>query len=170
MPKINPQTFYDLLKKNNINFFTGVPDSLLKEFNNVILKNTSNTKHIITANEGSAIALATGYHFSTREIPLVYLQNSGTGNIINPLMSLVSKDVYSVPMLIIIGWRGEPSIKDEPQHLTQGSCMEDLIKSLKLTYDILPNDIETRFIPLHSCNFSNFCDLTSCFSIDVHGE
>lgn len=142
MPKINPQTFYDLLKKNNINFFTGVPDSLLKEFNNVILKNTSNTKHIITANEGSAIALATGYHFSTREIPLVYLQNSGTGNIINPLMSLVSKDVYSVPMLIIIGWRGEPSIKDEPQHLTQGSCMEDLIKSLKLTYDILPNDIE----------------------------
>lgn len=142
MTKINPLTFYNLLKNNNINFFTGIPDSLLKEFNNVILKNTNKSHHIITANEGSAIALATGYHFATREVPLVYLQNSGTGNIINPLMSLVSKDVYSIPMLIIIGWRGEPGVKDEPQHLTQGLCMEDLIKSLGLTYDILTNNIE----------------------------
>jgi phosphonopyruvate decarboxylase len=142
MAKINPLTFYNLLKNNNINFFTGIPDSLLKEFNNVILKNTNKSHHIITANEGSAIALATGYHFATREVPLVYLQNSGTGNIINPLMSLVPKDVYSIPMLIIIGWRGEPGVKDEPQHLTQGLCMEDLIKSLGLTYDILTNNIE----------------------------
>lgn len=142
MIKLNPLSFFNLLKNKNIEFFTGVPDSLLKEFNNVILNNTKKTEHIITANEGSAIALATGYHFSTRKIPLVYLQNSGTGNIINPLMSLVSKDVYSVPMLIVIGWRGEPGIKDEPQHLTQGTCMENLIKSLELTYDILPNDIK----------------------------
>ena len=87
---INPIEFYEHLTKNNINFFTGVPDSLLKELNNVILDKTPKNNHHITANEGSAIALASGYHLATNKIPLVYLQNSGTGNIINPLMSLVS--------------------------------------------------------------------------------
>jgi phosphonopyruvate decarboxylase len=142
MSKLNPNNFYNYLKSNNINFYTGVPDSLLKELNNVILLKTEEKYHIITANEGSAIAVATGYHFATKKIPLVYLQNSGTGNIINPLMSLVSKDVYSVPMLILIGWRGEPGVKDEPQHITQGSCMIDLINSLNITYDILPSSEE----------------------------
>jgi len=147
MTGINPLNFYNYLKSNSINFYTGVPDSLLKELNNVILLNTEKDKHIITANEGSAIALASGYHFATKEIPLVYLQNSGTGNIINPLMSLVSKDVYAIPMLIVIGWRGEPGEKDEPQHITQGSCMIDLIKSLNITFDILPmNEDEAKQI------------------------
>ena len=140
MSKINPINLYNYLRKNDIDFFTGVPDSLLKEFNNVILCNSEKKNHIITANEGSAIAIATGYHFATKHIPLVYLQNSGTGNIINPLMSLASKDVYSIPMLIVIGWRGEPGVKDEPQHVAQGKCMIDLIKSLNLSYDILPFD------------------------------
>ena len=140
MSRINPLTLFNYLKANSINFYTGVPDSLLKELNNVILLNTEKEKHIITANEGSAIALASGYHFATKEIPLVYLQNSGIGNIINPLMSLVSKDVYAIPMLIVIGWRGEPGENDEPQHITQGGCMIDLIKSLNITYDILPNN------------------------------
>ncbi len=140
MSKINPINLYNYLRKNDIDFFTGVPDSLLKEFNNVILCNSEKKNHIITANEGSAIAIATGYHFATKHIPLVYLQNSGTGNIINPLMSLASKDVYSIPMLIVIGWRGEPGVKDEPQHVAQGKCMVDLIKSLNLSYDILPFD------------------------------
>ena len=139
MSKLNPNNFYNNLKSKGINFFTGVPDSLLKEFNNVILLNSEKKNHIITANEGSAISIATGYHFATKQIPLVYLQNSGTGNIINPLMSLASKDVYSIPMLIVIGWRGEPGVKDEPQHIAQGKCMIDLIKSLDVTFDILPN-------------------------------
>ena len=138
MSKLNPNDFYNYLESKGINFFTGVPDSLLKELNNVILLKANKKNHVITANEGSAIAVATGYHFATKQIPLVYLQNSGTGNIINPLMSLASKDVYSIPMLIVIGWRGEPGVKDEPQHIAQGKCMIDLIKSLDVTYDILP--------------------------------
>ena len=138
MSKLNPNDFYNYLESKGINFFTGVPDSLLKELNNVILLKADKKNHIITANEGSAIAVATGYHFATKQIPLVYLQNSGTGNIINPLMSLASKDVYSIPMLIVIGWRGQPGVKDEPQHIAQGKSMIDLIKSLDVTYDILP--------------------------------
>jgi phosphonopyruvate decarboxylase len=137
--KLDPLEFYNLLLNKEINFFTGVPDSLLKELNNVILKKSSN--HVITANEGSAIALGAGYYLSTSKIPLIYLQNSGTGNIINPLMSLVSEKVYSIPMLIVIGWRGEPGVKDEPQHLSQGECMVNLIKSLNIDFNILPFDI-----------------------------
>jgi phosphonopyruvate decarboxylase len=140
MSKLNPNNFFNYLKNKGIQFYTGVPDSLLKELNNVILLNTESKDHIITANEGSAIGVATGYHFATKKIPMVYLQNSGTGNIINPLMSLAHKDVYSIPMLIVIGWRGEPGVKDEPQHIAQGSCMIDLINSLNVTYDILPNN------------------------------
>jgi len=139
---MDPIKVFNYIKSKNINFFTGIPDSLLKELNNVILSESLDKEHIITANEGSAIALATGYHLATNKIPLVYLQNSGTGNIINPLMSLASDKVYSIPMLIIIGWRGEPGIKDEPQHISQGECMIELIKSLKINYDILPNNIE----------------------------
>ena len=134
--------FYNYLLSHKITFFTGVPDSLLKEFNNVIQKNTEPQNHHITANEGSAIALATGYNLATKNIPLVYLQNSGFGNMINPLMSLASDKVYSIPMLIIVGWRGEPGIKDEPQHLSQGECMVDLINSLKIPFNILSNNID----------------------------
>lgn len=159
---LNPKEFLDFLIKNNINFYTGVPDSLLKEFNNIILEKIDEKDHIITANEGSSIALATGYHLSTKQIPLVYLQNSGTGNIINPLMSLAHKNVYSIPMLIFIGWRGQPGKKDEPQHITQGECMENLIKSLNIKYDILPNNINSAkekikksitFISKNNCPF-----------------
>ena len=142
MAKLSPLDFYNYLISVDVSFFTGVPDSLLKEFNNVVLKKCNKYNHVITANEGSSIGLATGYHFATKKIPLVYLQNSGTGNIINPLMSLVSKDVYAVPMLIVIGWRGEPGVKDEPQHVTQGACMEELLKSLNMPYDILPTNLE----------------------------
>merc|ERR1712166_1522864 len=126
MNTINPIDVINLFKQNDLTFFTGVPDSLLKEFNNGLLDNLSNTEHIITANEGSAIALATGYHLATQKIPVVYLQNSGLGNAINPLLSLASDDVYSIPILLIIGWRGEPGVKDQPQHISQGKCMLDL--------------------------------------------
>lgn len=139
---IDPLELFNLLQNKNINFFTGVPDSLLKEFNNVILEKTNNKNHIVTANEGSAIALATGYYLSTNKIPLVYLQNSGIGNTINPLMSLASDEVYSIPIIIIVGWRGEPGIKDEPQHISQGKCMIKLIKSLNIPYEILPKNNE----------------------------
>ena len=107
------------LKKKKINFFTGVPDSILKNFTNSIPKNT---KHIIAANEGSAIALATGYHLSNNKLACVYLQNSGLGNAINPLVSIAHSKVYSIPMLLIIGWRGAPGQDDEPQHVEKGDA------------------------------------------------
>ena len=130
-------------------FFSGVPDSLLKEFNNVIQQNVSETNHIVTPNEGSAIALATGYHLSTEKIPLVYLQNSGIGNTINPILSLASNDVYSIPMILIVGWRGQPGVKDEPQHISQGKYMVNLLDSIEIPYKILPNNIEDTEIVIN---------------------
>ena len=140
MDKLSPELLFNLLIDNGVNFFTGVPDSLLKEFNNVITHKLSKENHIITSNEGSSIALATGYFLSTKKIPVVYMQNSGFGNSINPLMSLASSEVYSIPMIVFVGWRGEPGISDEPQHISQGKCMISLIESLGLPMNILPQN------------------------------
>lgn len=137
---IKPSTFYDLLLKHDTDFFAGVPDSLLKNFCAYITDNAPSEKHIISANEGSATALASGYHFATGKIPLIYMQNSGEGNMINPLLSLVDPDVYSVPMLILIGWRGEPGVHDEPQHVKQGKVTCDLLDAMKVPYEILTDD------------------------------
>lgn len=137
---IQPLQFFRLLADNNVDFFTGVPDSLLKQLCLCIDDNVSNDKHIIAANEGNAIALATGYHLGTGKIALVYMQNSGLGNAVNPLLSLADPDVYSIPMLILIGWRGEPGVKDEPQHIKQGKVQLDLLDSIKLRYDIISAD------------------------------
>ena len=114
---VNPKEFLEVLQKNGVNFFTGVPDSLLKDFCAYISDHSDPKNHIIAANEGSAIATAVGYHLATNKIPLVYLQNSGLGNLVNPLMSLAHRKVYGIPMILLIGWRGEPGKKDEPQHL-----------------------------------------------------
>ncbi len=114
---VNPKNFYEELEKNEINFFAGgVPDSLLKEFCSYISDNVDNN-HIIAANEGNALAIASGYYLSSGKPALVYMQNSGLGNIVNPLLSLNDKKVYGIPSLLLIGWRGgEPNTKDEPQH------------------------------------------------------
>lgn len=137
---IKSSTFYDLLLKHDTDFFAGVPDSLLKNLCAYITDNAPSEKHIISANEGSATALASGYHFATGKIPLIYMQNSGEGNMINPLLSLVDPDVYSVPMLILIGWRGEPGVHDEPQHVKQGKVTCDLLDAMKVPYEILTDD------------------------------
>jgi len=137
-----PKTFYQFFKKKKINFFTGVPDSLLKNFIGILSIYEKENQHIIASNEGAAVAIAAGHYMATKEIPLVYLQNSGLGNIINPILSLADKKVYSIPMIIIIGWRGEPFIKDEPQHIAQGQATISLIKSLKKKYIILSGDIK----------------------------
>ena len=135
---ISPKLFLEHLLNNDINFFTGVPDSLLKYLCLCIDKNKkTKDNHIIAPNEGSAIALAAGSYLGTRKIPVVYMQNSGLGNAVNPLLSLTDSDVYSIPMLILIGWRGEPGIKDEPQHIKQGKIQLDLLKSMSLPYDII---------------------------------
>ena len=140
---IQPLQFFRMLTDNNVDFFTGVPDSLLKQLCLCIDDNVSNGRHIIAANEGNAIALATGYYLGTSKIALVYMQNSGLGNAVNPLLSLADPEVYSIPMILIIGWRGEPGVKDEPQHIKQGKVQIDLLNSLNLRHDIIfANDTE----------------------------
>ncbi len=137
---IKPSTLYNELLKNGTDFFAGVPDSLLKSFCAYVTDNAPAEKHIISANEGSATALAAGYHFATGKIPLIYMQNSGEGNMINPLLSLVDPDVYSVPLLIFIGWRGEPGVHDEPQHVKQGKVTCALLDAMQIPYEILTED------------------------------
>lgn len=139
---IDVKTFYDELLNNDISFFTGVPDSLLKSFCAYIKDNVGSDKNIVSANEGNAIALAAGYHLGTRKIGLVYMQNSGIGNAVNPLASLVDKLVYSIPMLLVIGWRGEPNKKDEPQHKKQGLITVETLDLLGIKHEVL--DIDTN--------------------------
>ncbi|WP_238858876.1 phosphonopyruvate decarboxylase [Clostridium sp. YIM B02569] len=137
---IEVKEFYNELLNNNIDFFTGVPDSLLKSFCAYIKENVSSEKNIISANEGNAIGIAAGYHLATKKIGLVYMQNSGLGNALNPLVSLTDKLVYSIPVLLIVGWRGEPNKKDEPQHKKQGLVTIEILDILSIKYDILENN------------------------------
>jgi phosphonopyruvate decarboxylase len=142
---INPIDFYNALVRNKINFFTGVPDSLLKEFCLTVDDNVPKKKHIIGVNEGSSIAIGAGYYLSTDSLPLIYLQNSGLGNAINPILSLCDQDVYSIPMIIMIGWRGEPGVKDEPQHLKQGKIQTQLLDTMAIPYNIISSADNNRF-------------------------
>lgn len=139
---LNCELFYKLLNNYEIDFFTGVPDSLLKDFCAYITDNVLAANNIITANEGSAIALAAGYHLSTGKSGLVYMQNSGQGNSINPLASLVDRKVYCIPVLLLIGWRGRTGKKDEPQHVKQGQITLKLLDVLEIPYEILPKSME----------------------------
>ena len=134
---ISPSRFFNELKSCDIDFYTGVPDSLLKNMCAFISDNLPASQHIIAANEGGAVGLAAGYHLATGRIPVVYMQNSGLGNTVNPLMSLTDKLVYHIPLLLIIGWRGEPGVKDEPQHLKQGLVTLPLLETLGIKYEIM---------------------------------
>lgn len=142
---IIPEKLYIFLQQQGINFYAGVPDSLLKHFLKFVQDNSLDEQHVIAANEGLAMALASGYHFSTGKIPVVYLQNSGLGNIINPLTSLVDKEMYSVPMILLIGWRGRPGTKDEPQHKKMGRITVSLLQSLEIPFFILDENELTAF-------------------------
>ena len=140
---IRPQFFIDELGKYGINFFAGVPDSLLKNICAYIQDHLDEKHNVITANEGGALGLATGYHLATGKIPVVYMQNSGEGNIINPLASLTDKEVYNIPVLLLIGWRGRPGIHDEPQHIKQGKVTTSLLDTMNIKYDILSKNEDT---------------------------
>lgn len=139
---IKCEEFYNLLLGNGINFFCGVPDSILKYPIAYSADYTGKKRNIITANEGNAIALAAGYHLATGKIGMVYMQNSGEGNAINPLTSLTDKKVYSIPLLLLIGWRSEPGEKDEPQHIKQGEITKSLLDILEIPYSIMLDSIE----------------------------
>lgn len=145
MIMISPQYFVESLRSVQIDFFAGIPDSLLKSICAYMTDHLPIDHNIIAANEGAAVGLATGYYLSTGRVPVVYMQNSGLGNIVNPLMSLTDKEVYNVPMLLLIGWRGEPGVKDEPQHIKQGKTTLPLLESMGIKYVILSHD-ETEFI------------------------
>ncbi len=129
------------LKKNKINFFTGVPDSILKNFSSYLEKYPKK-KHIIATNEGAATSLGIGYYLSTKKIPCIYLQNSGLSNAINPLISIASKTVYSIPLFLMIGWRGSPRKADEPQHLAKGKITQNLLRLLKIDFCVLRKEID----------------------------
>lgn len=138
--KISPAEFYDLLVASAVDLFAGVPDSLLQDLAAYIQDHCPTERNIITANEGNAVALAGGYHVATARFGAVYLQNSGLGNTVNPLLSLADPDVYALPMLLIIGWRGEPGVKDEPQHVAQGRLTLPILDTLGIDYAVLdPN-------------------------------
>ncbi len=125
------------MKSNGISFTCGVPDSLLKNFCACI---SDDGEDIIAANEGSCIALGIGHHLATGGVPLIYLQNSGFGNTMNPLLSLADPEVYAIPMLLMIGWRGEPGVKDEPQHVKQGRVSEALLEAMEIPYVVLSDE------------------------------
>ena len=133
---IKPSSLINILKKNGSDFFTGVPDSVLKELS-LILKKISKKKHVIASNEGSAVSLAIGHYLSTKKIPTIYMQNSGLSNALNPLISIAHKKVYSIPLILVIGWRGSPRIKDEPQHNVKGKITEQILKLLNIKYTII---------------------------------
>lgn len=136
---IDCQYFYNELIKRDVSFFSGVPDSLLKSPCAFIAEHAPKGSHVIAANEGAAIALSCGYHLATGCIGLVYMQNSGLGNAINPLVSLADPQVYGIPLVLLIGWRGEPEIKDELQHVKQGKVTLKLLDTLDIPYCIMPD-------------------------------
>lgn len=137
----------NIIKSLNIDFYAGVPDSQLKPLCDYLVKNYGICdKHIIASNEGNAVALAAGYYLSTSKIPCVYMQNSGIGNIVNPVTSLLNKNIYSIPCLFIIGWRGEPGVKDEPQHVFQGEITLKLLEIMDIDYVIIDKDSSKEYL------------------------
>ena len=139
---LEPKDLYTALADQGLDFYCGVPDSLLKDFCAYVTDTAPASRHVITANEGAAVGLAAGYHLATRRFPVVYMQNSGFGNSVNPLLSLADPKVYSIPMLLMIGWRGEPGKKDEPQHIVQGKVMSSLLTDMNIAFEVLPDYIE----------------------------
>ena len=136
---IDVKDIISYFESKNVNFFTGVPDSQLSSFCDYVEENCEN---IIAANEGNALAIATGYNLATDKYPVVYLQNSGLGNIVNPVTSLTHKKVYSIPVIYVIGWRGEPGVHDEPQHIKQGAITPDLLDLLDISHINITKDSE----------------------------
>jgi len=142
---LNPAHFLAILKFHGTTFFTGVPDSFLKDFCAYIWDTVDRKNHIVAANEGTAMSLAAGHHLATGKIPCVYLQSSGSGDVVSPPLSLLSPKVDSTPTLMLIGWGGEPGEKDEPQHVPEDSVTPELLREMDIPFDILPAYPEGAF-------------------------
>lgn len=137
---IRSEFFIEKLRESGIDCYTGVPDSLLKNICAYITDHFDAQHNIIAANEGAAVGLAAGHYLATGQPACVYLQNSGEGNIINPLASLTDQEVYNIPVLLLIGWRGRPGVHDEPQHIKQGKVTMGLLNTMGVNFDVLSKD------------------------------
>ena len=150
----------DACSRAGISFYTGVPDSLLKALCNELYTRygTDTDKHVVAHNEGGAIALCAGHYLASGKPGLCYMQNSGLGNAVNPLASLMDPEVYAIPCLLVIGWRGEPGVKDEPQHVKQGAVTLGQLDLLGIPYRVLsPDTSDAEFL-------NDFCDLCSALN------
>lgn len=137
---VNQEQLFYSLQEMGVSFFTGVPDSLLNDFCLFLCAHYGNDRHIMAANEGNAVAIAAGHYLATGDIPLVYMQNSGIGNATNPLLSLTHECVYGIPMILVIGWRGDPAVKDHAQHKKQGELTPVSMKDMDIPYEILDDE------------------------------
>lgn len=137
---VNQKELFEALDAMGVDFFTGVPDSLLNDFCLYMTNNMKAEQHVMASNEGNAVAIAAGHYMATGKLPLVYMQNSGIGNATNPLLSLAHESVYGIPMILVIGWRGDPAIKDHAQHKKQGELTPVLMKDMDIPYEILDDD------------------------------
>lgn len=138
---MDSKVLVDILKQFGLNFLTGVPDSGLRNFLVYVENHQNEIEHVHAANEGQAIGIATGHYLATGFMPVVYFQNAGLGNIVNPLTSLADESVYGIPMLLLVGWRGEPGKKDEPQHIKMGQITQDMLKLLGVPFEVAePNE------------------------------
>lgn len=137
---LDQKLVFEALAEQGVTYFTGVPDSYLNGFCNYALANFP-SRNIIAANEGNAVGIACGHYFATKEIPLVYMQNSGLGNVVNPLASLAEHDVYAVPMILLIGWRGQGNTEpNHPQHRLQGEITPGMLDVMHIPYSIIKDD------------------------------
>ena len=140
---ISCNDLFEIFKKNELTFFTGIPDSTFKGWMTFLEeKHGKELTQIIAANECEATAIATGYHLSTGKVAVVYMQNSGLGKTVNPITSLCDPEVYSIPIVMMVGWRGEPGKKDEPQHKKMGRITIPLLETLEIPYRVLPDTIQ----------------------------
>ena len=137
---VNQEKLFNSLREMGISFFTGVPDSLLNDFCLYLVNNIPDGQHVMAANEGNTVAIAAGHYLATGNIPVVYMQNSGIGNATNPLLSLTHDCVYGIPMILVIGWRGDPAISDHVQHKKQGELTPVLMNDMDIPYEILDDE------------------------------
>ena len=135
-------TFCRELERLGADFYAGVPDTVIQSFCNYVFENPPPGGHVVAANEGGAVGLAAGHYLATGNIPVVYMQNSGIGNAVNPLLSMADAEVFAIPMLLLIGWRGEPGTKDEPQHIKQGRVSRVLFDGMEIPCGIVGPDFD----------------------------
>ncbi|MFA5450399.1 MAG: phosphonopyruvate decarboxylase [Dehalococcoidales bacterium] len=157
---MHAETLIKILENQSASMFIGVPDSLLKPLSDYLIETCGiSDRHVIAANEGNAVAIAAGYHLATGQTPVIYMQNSGIGNAVNPIVSLLNNKVYGIPCVFIIGWRGEPGTKDEPQHIYQGEITEGLLEQIginvvSITPQTKPQELEAELVE-HKLLFSS---------------